>query len=49
MVKDLIKAMQNDFDKHTLNVRIPECFEQLKGKDAEFEMVTSSTIQPLTL
>ena len=41
--------MQNDFNKDTLCVHIPACFDQLRGKDANFEMVTSNTIQPLNL
>ena len=44
MVVDLIEALENDFDKQTLNMRIPDCFDQLRGDDANFEMVSSSTI-----
>ena len=32
-----------------MKIDIPSCFEHLKGEDANFEMVTSNSIQPLNL
>ena len=47
MVNDIAQLMKNRFDHNTLMLEIPESFEQLKGRDANFEMVTSNTIQPV--
>ena len=41
--------MNQRFDRTTLGLHIPSAFEQLKGKDANFEMVTSNLLQPLRL
>ena len=45
MVQDIVKSFLNRFDRNTLTVAIPSVFEQLKGKDVSFEMITSNTIQ----
>ena len=44
MVSDLVKTLSNRFDKTTLTVVIPKAFKMMQGKDAKFEMVTSSTV-----
>ena len=49
MVKNVVDTLMNKFDRINLSVKLPEAFEQLKGSDAMFEMVTSNTIQPLNL
>ena len=49
MVSDLIKILMNNYNKTKLTFVIPQGFEHLKGKDANFEMVTSNTIQPVQL
>ena len=49
MVKNVVDTLMNKFDRINLSVKLPEVFEQLKGSDAMFEMVTSNTIQPLNL
>ena len=49
MVKDFVKTLVNRFDKRTLAVQIPDALDQMKGKDTNFEMVVTSTIQPLKL
>ena len=45
MVRDLISTFEHRFNPKTLMLHIPEAFEHLKGSDANFEMVTSNTIQ----
>ena len=47
MVGDLINTLMNFYDKSNLTFVIPQGFEHLKGKDVNFEMVTSNTIQPV--
>ena len=37
------------YSRDTLTIEIPKCFERLKGNDANFEMVSSNTIQPVRL
>ena len=49
MVSDVTNTLLNRFDRNTLTLRIPAAFEHLKGKDANFEMVTSNTLQPLNI
>ena len=43
MVMDAVKVML-DFDKKTWSVMFPDCFDDLKGSDANFEMVASNTM-----
>ena len=45
MVKEICKLLRTRYERSTLTIRIPECFDHLKGEDANFEMVTSNTIQ----
>ena len=49
MIKEIISVFETKFDPATLMLKIPEAFERLKGEDAQFEMVTSNTIQTLQL
>ena len=49
MVRDFVKTLNVRFSKETLSVQMPEALEQMKGKDANFEVLVSSTIQPLKL
>ena len=44
MVKDIVNTLLEKFDRDTLTIQLPKALEHLKGKDAEFEMVTSNTI-----
>ena len=48
MIMDAVKVML-DFDKKTFSVLFPYCFDDLKGADANFEMVSSNTMQPVRL
>ena len=45
MVNDICKLLKTRYERSTLTIKIPECFDHLKGEDANFEMVTSNTIQ----
>jgi hypothetical protein len=43
MIPDAIKVMM-DFDRETFSVQFIDCFDDLKGSDANFEMVASNTL-----
>ena len=45
MVKEICKLLRTRYERSTLTIRIPECFDHLKGEDANFETVTSNTIR----
>ena len=49
MVADIIEILNAKIDKKEHSVTLPKALDQLKGEDAQFEMVTSNTIQPLKL
>ena len=49
MVQDIVSLFKTAFDHNDLMIKLPHAFEMLKGKDAEFEMVTSNCIQPMRL
>ena len=49
MVSDIVEMMETTFDKETMSLRIPQAFEQLRGMDANFETVSSNTLQPLNM
>ena len=44
MVRDIVKMLTRNFNHDSLTVQFPDSFEQLKGEDSNFEMVTSNTI-----
>ena len=44
MVIDIISTLETNIDIDRMCFVIPHGFEHLKGKDANFEMVTSNTI-----
>ena len=43
MIPDAIKVML-DIDKFTFSCQFIDCFDDLKGSDANFEMVASNTL-----
>ena len=45
MVRDLIQVLETNYDKDRMRMVLPAGLEHLNGKDANFEMVTSNTIQ----
>ena len=49
MCADLRQLFNDRFDRQTLKLEIPKVFDQLKATDAQFEMVTSNTLQQLSL
>jgi hypothetical protein len=49
MVNDFINNIWRRLDKKTLAVRFPDCLDQMKTEDADFEMAVSNTIQKLNL
>ena len=44
MVKDVAKSLGKFFDKDSLSVVYPDILDYLKGKDANFEMISSNTL-----
>ena len=44
MMHDTRKALVNRFDRKTFILEIPAVFEQLKGQDVNFEMITTNTL-----
>ena len=49
MIKDVSDVLENEYEKKTLSISFPTCFDDLKGNDASFELVSSNTMQPLRL
>ena len=49
MVSEIASIMETRFEKENLSLQIPIVFDQLKGEDADFEMVSSNSIKPLRL
>ena len=44
MVMDAVKILTTEFDRQTFSVTFPECFDDLKGSDVNFEMIASNTL-----
>ena len=49
MVEDLTKMLSKKCDRDTMTIELPFAFQNMVGKDAKYEMVTSNTIQPILL
>ena len=49
MVKDVVDILLVRYNRRTFAVQFPNCFDDLKGNDANFEMVASNTLQPILL
>ena len=49
MVDEIVDIMTNRFNKDTLALQLPKAFEQLKGKDAEIEIILSNNLQTTNL
>ena len=49
MVFEIAYYMAQDYDKETLSIQIPRVFDFFKGQDADYEIVTCPTLQPLRL
>ena len=44
MVPDVCKILLEEYDRSKFTVSVPACFDDLKGADANFEMVASNTL-----
>ena len=44
MINDVADIFLNDYNRVTLSLLIPSCFDDLKGSDASFELVASNTL-----
>ena len=49
MCHDLSKLFNEHYDRLDLKLELPKVFDLLKSTDAQFEMVTSNTLQQLSL
>lgn len=49
MVQDIVGAFESLLNRDSLTIQVPGVFARLAGRDAAFEMVSSSTLQPLNL
>ena len=49
MVAEVADVMHFNFDMDNFSLKIPDDFDQIRGEDADFEMVVSSQIKPLRL
>ena len=44
IILDAANIMRQDFDRHTFSITLVDCFDDLKGIDAGFEVVKSNTL-----
>ena len=49
MVSEIVDRLLTCYDQFTMLLAFPDCLRDLEGRDANFEVVTSQTIQPLML
>ena len=49
MVEELVKMLSKKCDRDTMTIELPYAFQNMVGRDANYEMVTSNTIQPILL
>ena len=49
MIKDLSDVLKKQYDRKSFSILFPNCFNDLLGNDASFEMALSNTLQPLRL
>ena len=49
MVAEIAQTLSQEYDIETLSIQLPKVFNYMKGEDAQFEIVTSPTMQPLRL
>ena len=47
MIEEICQTLSEEYDIETLSIQIPKVFNYLKSTDADFEIVTSPTLQPL--
>ena len=44
MINDVAEIFKEKYSRDTFSIEFPDCLNDLKGKDASFEMVTSNTL-----
>ena len=49
MMEEVAERMENRFDKNSFTLSIPKMFDDMIGVDADFEMISSQTLQHLKL
>ena len=49
MVQEIVYTFENHYDKNSLTLRLPTVFAQMTNKDANIELVTSNTLQPMKM
>ena len=49
MIQDVTDAMNLSYNKINFSLDFPQCFDDLKGRDANFENIASNTMQNLRL
>ena len=49
MVMDVVRILLEDYSREDFTIQIPNCFEILKGTDANFELVQPLTTQPVKI
>ena len=49
MVKNVVDILNEHYDRDGQYVEFPSCFNQIKGEDANFELVASNNLQKLRL
>ena len=48
MISEIVERLFT-YDRFTMLLAFPDCLRDLEGRDANYEVVTSQTIQPLML
>ena len=49
MIMDVVGILISEYSRETFTVEFVKCFDDLKGSDANFEMIQSNTLQPVKL
>ena len=49
MIMDVVQVMDKDYDHRYFSIQLIDCFDDLVGRDANFEIVASQTLQPVKL
>ena len=49
MVSEICHTFENGYDKNNLTLKLPDIFSQMVNKDADIELVTSNTLQPMNM
>ena len=49
MIGDVVRIFKNNFENDSLSIVFPRILDDLKGQDANFEMIQSNTLQQIKL